>query len=830
MQDFNLAAANGFPRGLWSDGTTMWVIDEGDFNLTRGRWLIDPKIYAYSLATGARDAEKDINNLRTVGNTNPKGLWSDGTTMWVADSGNDQLYAYTLATGARDDTKEFNLHADNRSPRGLWSDGTTMWVAGWVHEKLYAYTLATELRNTSKEFNLHADNGSPRGLWSDGTTMWVVDDSDDQLYAYTLATGARDDTKEFNLHADNRYPRGLWSDGTTMWVVDSGNDQLYAYVIETTPWFHVSENVPNAELETREGQTTDTLLGASDPDEDDLTYELTGTGSEDFAIDDMGKITVARAGGLDREGRMAAYYLEVNVSDGTTTTRNLTIFVTDVNESPAFVSGPFTRTIAEDASVGYNVGSVIPATDPENDKLTYILTAGNEDGNFAIDEDSGQITVASGASLDYEGSTSSYTLTVTATDATGSNTAATTTVTVTVTDVNDTAPALIVSGTARAEENSTGTGLTVTATDVDGTDESITYTFTGDAVFSIDPSTGILTFTTAPDYENPGDAGTDNTYEVQVTATDGTNTSDPQTLTVTVTDVNEHPPVITSAPTASVQENSTTVLTVAATDEDGTASIMYAVSGGADMGSFSIDASSGSLTFQSAPDYENPGDAGTDNTYEVQVTASDGTNTSDPQAITVTVTDVNDNAPVITSASTASVQENSTIVLTVAATDDDGTASIMYAVSGGADMGSFSIGASSGSLTFQSAPDYENPGDANTDNVYEVQVTASDGTNTSNPQTITVTVTDVNDVLGVPSAEGVELYPNPATDHFSLSGTSNDWVGVSLMNTSGQAVRSYPVAKDGLYDLSGLREGIFFVFMEGEDGKLKSAGRIVIRK
>ncbi|MBC6400104.1 MAG: cadherin domain-containing protein, partial [Ekhidna sp.] len=560
------------------------------------------------------------------------------------------------------------------------------------------------------------------------------------------ATSARDADKEFDLAAANGFPRGLWSDGTTMWVADLGNDQLYAYVIETTPWFHVSENVPNAELETREGQTTDTLLGASDPDEDDLTYELTGTGSEDFAIDDMGKITVARAGGLDREGRMAAYYLEVNVSDGTTTTRNLTIFVTDVNESPAFVSGPFTRTIAEDASVGYNVGSVIPATDPENDKLTYILTAGNEDGNFAIDEDSGQITVASGASLDYEGSTSSYTLTVTATDATGSNTAATTTVTVTVTDVNDTAPALIVSGTARAEENSTGTGLTVTATDVDGTDESITYTFTGDAVFSIDPSTGILTFTTAPDYENPGDAGTDNTYEVQVTASDGTNTSDPQAITVTVTDVNDNAPVITSASTASVQENSTIVLTVAATDDDGTASIMYAVSGGADMSSFSIGASSGSLTFQSAPDYENPGDAGTDNTYE------------------------------------------------------------------------------------EVAPDFEAPGDANTDNVYEVQVTASDGTNTSNPQTITVTVTDVNDVLGVPSAEGVELYPNPATDHFSLSGTSNDWVGVSLMNTSGQAVRSYPVAKDGLYDLSGLREGIFFVFMEGEDGKRKSAGRIVIRK
>ena len=42
-------------------------------------------IYAYRLATGTRDANKDFDTLSAAGNNTPAGLWSDGTTMWVAD-------------------------------------------------------------------------------------------------------------------------------------------------------------------------------------------------------------------------------------------------------------------------------------------------------------------------------------------------------------------------------------------------------------------------------------------------------------------------------------------------------------------------------------------------------------------------------------------------------------------------------------------------------------------------------------------------------------------------------------------------------------------------
>ena len=52
----------------------MWVAD-----------IVDEKIYAYSMSTKARDSAKDFDTLKAAGNTDPQGIWSDGTTMWVVN-------------------------------------------------------------------------------------------------------------------------------------------------------------------------------------------------------------------------------------------------------------------------------------------------------------------------------------------------------------------------------------------------------------------------------------------------------------------------------------------------------------------------------------------------------------------------------------------------------------------------------------------------------------------------------------------------------------------------------------------------------------------------
>jgi VCBS repeat-containing protein len=321
-------------------------------------------------------------------------------------------------------------------------------------------------------------------------------------------------------------------------------------------------------------------------------------------------------------------------------------------------------------------------------------------------------------------------------------------------------PPVFTSGSSVAvDENGSGTVYTATATDADG--NSISYSIVGgadSAGFSINRSTGALSFVGSPDFENPGDANGDNAYIVTIRASDGTNTAD-QTVTVSVNDVNEAP-VFSSAGAASVAENQTAAYTAVAADDEGTA-LTYSLSG-VDAALFSIDASSGLVTFKSAPDYENPADPGGDNVYDIVVRASDGTNITN-QAVAVSVTDQNDNAPVFTSGTSISVAENQTAAFTAVATDADSGSTITYSLSG-ADASAFKIDAASGVVTFVTAPDYESPGDQ----LFALVVTASDGANTTD-QSVTVSVTNVNEAPVFTSAATTSVQENQTAAYTAVA-------------------------------------------------------------
>ncbi|TAL13198.1 MAG: DUF4347 domain-containing protein, partial [Aquabacterium sp.] len=346
-------------------------------------------------------------------------------------------------------------------------------------------------------------------------------------------------------------------------------------------------------------------------------------------------------------------------------------------------------------------------------------------------------------------------------------TSSTATATVAINAVND-APVITSNGGGASASISiaenTSTVTTVTATDAEGA--TLTYSISGGAdaaKFSINSSTGALTFASAPDFDNPTDSGGNNVYDVIVQVSDGSLT-DTQAIAVTVTAVNDNAPVITSnggGATASVNvaENTTAVTTVTATDADLPAqTLTYSITGGADQALFTINASTGALAFVSGRDRENATDANADGIYQVTVQVSDGSLT-DTQAISVTVTAVNDNTPVITSnggGATASVNvaENATAVTTVTATDADLPAqTLTYSIVGGADQALFTINASTGALAFVSGRDRENPTDADADGVYEVTVQVSDGSLTDT-QAISVTVTAVNDNTPVITSNG----------------------------------------------------------------------------
>ena len=170
-----LEAANGIPQGIWSDGTYLWMVDN------------DGSVEALALSDDSHAAAQSFDTGVTSGT---HGIWGNSSTIWVsytsATEGDDALWAYRKDTKAADADKDIDLHADNLSPRGIWSDGTTIWVIDVVDLKAYAYGVNDGTRDEDLEFDVDPGNQVPEGMWSDGDTVWVSNHGGDRLYAYYL--------------------------------------------------------------------------------------------------------------------------------------------------------------------------------------------------------------------------------------------------------------------------------------------------------------------------------------------------------------------------------------------------------------------------------------------------------------------------------------------------------------------------------------------------------------------------------------------------------------------------------------------------------------------
>ena len=423
----------------------------------------------------------------------------------------------------------------------------------------------------------------------------------------------------------------------------------------------------------------------------------------------------------------AAYDIQVRaVNDQGDGAWSATETGTPSGDAPYFPVDAATRIVPEDATAGTNVGAPVVATDPNpNEMLTYTLLGGA--GSFDID-DSGQLKVASGTELDYE-TKPSYAVTVTATDpvtttdpSADSDSIA---VTIEVTDVDE-SPTLTGQDSVSHAENSILPVAEYKARDPE--EESLTWRLAGDDADDFTIRNGVLSFDTPPNFEAPRS----NVYEVTVVASD--ETSSPATLPVTVTVTNVEEVHRLNGPTgvSSYDENGTgSVAEYSVTDLEENESVTWTLAG-ADRGDFTL--ADGTLSFATAPNFEQPADAGRNNVYEVTVQAAAGIHTI-PQVITVRVTDV-DEPPVLMGPTSVPpyAENNTTRVATFTATDPEG-ATVIWTVTG---TDAFDI-SNGGVLTFKSPPDYE-AADSHT-----VTVQASDGTTDPATQALTVTVNNLDE-------------------------------------------------------------------------------------
>ncbi len=415
-----------------------------------------------------------------------------------------------------------------------------------------------------------------------------------------------------------------------------------------------------------------------------------------------------------------------------------------------------------DEATARDIDVVSNDTDPEMDVLTVSTfdatsTRGasitlNPDGTLHYDP-SGSSALNALAAGEPAIDTFSYTVS----DGTSTST---TTVTVTVTGLND--PPTATNDTASTDED-TATDINVlsndTDPDVDGNapDDTLTVstfdaTSTLGATISLNADGTLRYNPSASSTLNALAAGATAMDTFNYTISDGNGGTSSAMVTVTVTGVNDAPSAVNDTGTANEHGPAISVdLTANDTDPDtGDVLQIQSIDATGTLGTVTINADNHSVTYNPNGQFESL-QAGQTATDTFHYTVNDGHGGTSTATVTITINGQND-PPVFTSPSTASVAENTTAVLTVAATDPE-MHTVTYSISGGADGTLFNIDPNTGALTFKTAPNFEAPADADTNNQYVVTVGASDGTDTS-AQTITVTVTNVNEppVNTVPAA------------------------------------------------------------------------------
>ena len=251
---------------------------------------------------------------------------------------------------------------------------------------------------------------------------------------------------------------------------------------------------------------------------------------------------------------------------------------------------------------------------------------------------------------------------------------------------------------------------------------------------------GVLAFQFAQDFEYPDDANSDGRYEVKIHISDEDRQLTTETLTVTLTNVNEEPTADAGADQTNVVPGTAVTLSGSESsdpDADDTLGYLWTQTGGPMVGLNDENTATATFTAPAAVT------EATALTFTLRVTDAGDLFHED----TVTVT-VRPQPPVITSAASLTVAENQTAVATLTATDADTpvadlTWSIPADAAGGADRGKFTL-SSGGVLAFASTQDFENPDDADTNGIYAVTVEVSDGSLTDTAD-LTVTLTNVNE-------------------------------------------------------------------------------------
>ncbi len=294
-----------------------------------------------------------------------------------------------------------------------------------------------------------------------------------------------------------------------------------------------------------------------------------------------------------------------------------------------------------------------------------------------------------------------------------------------------------------------------------------------------------LAFIVPPDFESPKDNDRNNAYSVDIIATDVIGNISILTLLINVIDVDDTGPAFISERVVQFQENSINPTYHIKADEPANFSIGVSK----DESHFSFSGGN-VLTFKSVPDFELPLDSDKDNIYKLDLFATDSSGNKSSLELSITITDVDDMAPKVISASSIELDENYLGIAYSIKSDEKATFSlgqdkdeVLFVLKGGNE------------IHFRSSPDFEIPNDANKDNKYELDLIASDTAGNATNFALSISVLNVDD-----KAPSLISTPSAAFRENALG-------IVYLIQADEKASYSFGISKDeSLFTMEGGRE------------------------
>lgn len=457
---------------------------------------------------------------------------------------------------------------------------------------------------------------------------------------------------------------------------------------------------------------------------------------------------------------------------GLTSSTQVVVTITDVNDQPPVFSSPiYSRNVSEAATVGQLVTTML-ATDADERgtpaaTVQYSIVSGNVDNVFALNRTSGELVLR--AAIDYE-TRNAYTLNISAADTAVPHFTAFAQVLVSVLDANDNDPVFNVSNGTISIAEDLPAGQFVAAfgaTDADsGLNGQVEFSITSGnpspALFAINATTGLVTTIASLDYE----AQTPAAFNLTITASDlGTpRRAATAWVAVDVIDVNDNAPVFSQLQFSAQVEriltaNQVVVNSLTATDADTSGNfgtVSYRFVSGNENNLFSINATTGQIVTRSSF-------CSVTSSSTLRVEAFDGgippQVSANTATIDVSVSNVNHNNPVFPINGYRRViietTAQGTLIETVSATDVDcgDQANLVYSIIGGlTNPPLFAINNLTGAVTLLAPVTVDNGGlttthslDATTTPSYFLTIQADDRGAPTSRTGVTVLEIDVVD-------------------------------------------------------------------------------------